>query len=105
MIREVAKISIRPGSESQFEGAFAKAVPLFERAKGCMSLRLERSVEELLQYYVVADWETLEDHVVGFRGSADYAVWRDLVGGYFSSPPVVDHTEVVINGFQERVGA
>lgn len=103
MIHEVAVISVHPGSGSQFEQAFTKAVPLFKRAKGCTGLRLERSVEDPLRYYVTAGWETLEDHVISFRGSDDYSIWRDLVGRYFSSPPVVDHTEALIAGFQGEV--
>jgi heme-degrading monooxygenase HmoA len=99
MIHEVATILIRAGTEQQFEQSFAQAVPLFKRAKGCTSLRLERSVEDPLRYLVIVGWETLDDHVVGFRNSADYARWRELVGGYFAGPPSVDHTEIAIDGF------
>jgi heme-degrading monooxygenase HmoA len=96
MIHEVANIMIKPGMGNLFEQGFAKAVPLFERAKGWRSVRLERSVEDPLRYLVVIGWETLDDHLVGFRGSEDYARWRDLVGGFFASPPSVDHTEILI---------
>ena len=99
MIHEVATILIRPGMEKQFEHGFSEAVPLFKRAKGCASLRLERSVEDPLRYLLIVGWETLEDHVVGFRGSADFGRWRELVGGYFAVPPKADHTEIVITGF------
>jgi hypothetical protein len=44
----------------------------------------------------VIGWETLDDHIVGFRNSADYQRWRELVGGLFAAPPSVDHTEIVI---------
>jgi heme-degrading monooxygenase HmoA len=95
MIHEVANILIKQGMGEQFEQSFALAVPLFKRAKGCKSIRLERSVEDSLRYLIVIDWETLEDHVVGFRNSPDHAQWRELVGGYFAVPPSVDHTEIV----------
>jgi heme-degrading monooxygenase HmoA len=36
-------------------------------------------------------WDTLEDHTVGFRGSAAYADWRAIVGGFFASAPTVEH--------------
>lgn len=99
MIHEVATVLIRSGTEKQFEQSFSEAVPLFKRAKGCESLRLERSLDDPLRYLVIVGWETLEDHVVGFRGSPDHARWRELVGGYFAAPPTADHTEVVIEGF------
>jgi heme-degrading monooxygenase HmoA len=99
MVHELAKILIREGMGEQFERSFLAAVPLFKRAKGCQSVRLERSVEEPLRYLVVVGWTTMEDHVVGFRNSADYGRWRDLVAEYFAAPPSVDHTEIVIEGF------
>ena len=99
MIHEIATVLIRSGMEKQFEHSFSEAVPLFKRAKGCKSLRLERSVEDPLRYLIIVGWETLEDHVVGFRNSADHGRWRELVGGYFAAPPSVDHTEGVLEGF------
>jgi heme-degrading monooxygenase HmoA len=96
MIHEVARILIKPGMGAQFEQGFAQALSLFKHAHGCHGARLERSVEDPLRYLVVVGWETLEDHVVGFRNSEDYGRWRDLVGGFFAAPPSVDHTEIVI---------
>lgn len=95
MIHEVASILIKPGMGGQFEQGFLEALPLFKRAKGCHGARLERSVENPLRYLLVVRWETLEDHVVGFRNSADYGLWRNLVGDLFAAPPAVDHTEIV----------
>ncbi|MGD0106376.1 MAG: hypothetical protein ABSC06_20410 [Rhodopila sp.] len=37
--------------------------------------------------------------MVGFRHSADYPVWRNLVADHFDGAPVVQHTEVTISGF------
>lgn len=99
MIYEVANILVRGGMGLQFEQSFSQALPLFERAAGCKSARLERSVEDPDRYLIVIGWQTLDDHVVRFRTSADYALWRELVGDFFAVPPVVDHTEVVVSGF------
>jgi heme-degrading monooxygenase HmoA len=96
MIHEVAAILIRPGMAETFEQAFCKALPLFQRASGCRGVRLERSVEDPLKYLTVIGWERLEDHVEGFRNSADHGRWRDLVGGCFAMPPTIDHTESLI---------
>lgn len=96
MIQEVAIILIKPGMGEQFEQNFSLAVPLFRRAKGCTSVRLERSVEDPLRYLIVIGWETLEDHTIGFRNSDDHGRWRELVGGFFAAPPSVDHTETVV---------
>jgi len=96
MIHEMASILVKPGMGKHFEQGFLKARPLFERAKGCHGVRLERSVEDPLRYLIVIEWETLDDHVVRFRNSEDHGRWRDLVGTFFASPPSVDHTETVV---------
>ena len=99
MIYEFADIKVKEGSQADFETAVEQAVPLFKRASGCMSMRLERSIETPWRYLIVVGWATLEDHTVGFRTSPDYQTWRDLVGGYFDGAPVVQHTEVAVSGF------
>ena len=43
-------------------------------------------------YRLLVEWQTVEDHMIGFRNSADFQTWRGLVGEYFAAPPVVTHT-------------
>lgn len=99
MITEMAELLIKAGSEQQFEAALAQAVPLFQRARGCRSMRVERGIENPEAYLLLVDWETLEDHEVHFRQSADFQEWRRLVGDYFAAPPKVVHTHTVLAGF------
>ena len=99
MIHEIALITIKPGTDAEFEAAVAKAVELFKRAKGCKSMQLQKGIESPLLYRLWIQWETLEDHTVGFRESADFQQWRALVGSFFASPPQVEHTRTVVAGF------
>ena len=104
-VTEVAVLNIRAGEEERFEAGLAEAVPLFERAKGCLSMRVERSIEQPLRYRLFVEWQTLENHTVEFRNSADFQQWRSLVGSYFATPPEVEHIYVAVPGFaaiQER---
>lgn len=91
MIVESAEIAVKPGMEQQFEAGFRQAVPLFERARGCLSLQLHRGIEQPLTYRLLVEWSTLEDHTVHFRGSEDFQEWRRLVGPCFDGAPVVTH--------------
>ena len=43
------------------------------------------------EYLLLIGWETLEDHMTGFRESEAFTRWRALIGPYFASPPVVVH--------------
>jgi quinol monooxygenase YgiN len=99
MIHEIAEITIQPGTQAAFEAAVREAVPRFRRATGCVSRRIDRTIERPEFYRLVIGWETLEHHTVDFRGSEDFQAWRALVGGYFAEPPKVEHTETVVDGF------
>jgi heme-degrading monooxygenase HmoA len=95
MYLEIAAVEIIAEQEGAFETAVGEAAPLFLRAKGCRGVQLQRSVEQPSHYRLVVKWETVEDHMVHFRQSDDFQAWRRLVGKYFASPPVVEHTRQV----------
>jgi quinol monooxygenase YgiN len=99
MITEYAELRIQPDSTEAFLAAVAQAAPLFRRARGCLSMRVEQRIEEPAMYVLMVDWATLEDHEVHFRQSADFQEWRKLVGGFFAGPPTVTHTQRVLSGF------
>jgi len=99
MIQEIASILVTAGHEADFEAAVGQARPLFMRARGCHGVALHRSIENPQQYTLVVDWETVENHMVDFRESADFQEWRKLVGHCFASPPEVEHTQEVVKGF------
>jgi heme-degrading monooxygenase HmoA len=99
MIHEIATIQIKPGMHAEFEAAIAAAVPLFQRARGCQSLRLERSIEQPDSYKLVIGWATLEDHTVHFRESAALQEFRALAGGFVAGPSHMEHVQVVLTGF------
>ena len=99
MILEIAQIDVKPGMESEFEGGVSRAAPVFQRAKGCKAMALQRSVEKPTRYRLFVRWETLENHTVDFRGSADFQEWRKLVAHCFAAPPEVEHVREVVHGF------
>ena len=99
MIFEIAQIDVKPGMETAFETGVTNAAPLFKRAKGCTGMTLQRSHEKPQRYRLVVQWDTLENHTVDFRGSADFQQWRKLVGHCFASAPEVEHVREVAKGF------
>lgn len=96
MIKEIASILVAAGHEADFEAGVAQARPLFMRARGCHGVALHRSIENPSQYTLVVDWETVENHMVDFRESADFQEWRKLVGPHFAQPPQVHHETKVL---------
>jgi len=92
---EHALLSVRPGAEAAFERAFAVARTIPTQAPGFRSLRLLRGCETPTHYRLLIEWDSIEDHMVGFRSSALYDRWSALLRPHFSAPPEVSHaTEV-----------
>jgi heme-degrading monooxygenase HmoA len=60
---------------------------------GYLSHQLQRSIETPNRYALLVQWRSLEDHTVGFRGSAAFAAWRAHLGPFLDGAPVVEHFE------------
>ena len=91
MVLEHTVITVRPGTATEFEAALIEARSVISRAHGFILLELHRGVESPDRYLLLVEWETVDDHMVGFRQSEAFAQWRALIGPYFASPPVADH--------------
>lgn len=96
MILEHALLSIRPGEEVAFEAAFAEARAIIEAMPGFRSLSLSRGIERPGTYLLLVEWERLEDHTEGFRGSAAYERWRALLHHFYDPFPSVEHFAQVL---------
>jgi quinol monooxygenase YgiN len=91
MILERAIFPIKPGHAEEFEKAFAKAGPLIRAAKGCRNAEMHRGIENPDSFILLAVWDTVDDHMKGFRESPAFAEWRALLGPHFASPPAMEH--------------
>lgn len=91
MILEVAVLDVRPGQEAEFEAAFAQASPIIAGMRGYVSHQLQRCLERPSRYILLVNWETLEDHTVGFRQSAGYQEWKRLLHHFYDPFPTVEH--------------
>ena len=93
MIREVAQISIRGDAHEQFEADLSRAVAeILPDVDGLIEfVAVGWCLERPNVYMFTIDWETLDDHMVGFRESEQFSRWRALVGPHFDGPAVVEH--------------
>jgi heme-degrading monooxygenase HmoA len=95
MILEHAILPVRPGSESDFEEAFQMARPLISRQPGFCSVSISHSIESPNLYLLLVEWDSVEAHTEGFRGSADYERWKELLHHFYDPFPVVEHFTTV----------
>ncbi len=94
MILEAAILNVIPGQEKEFEAAFVKASPIIASMKGYISHELQHCVETPNCYLLLVQWETLEAHTLGFRGSEQYQEWRKLLHHFYDPFPMVEHYEL-----------
>lgn len=95
MILEVAVLDVKKGLESDFELAFTQAREIIASMPGYISHDLKNCIEKPGRYLLLVNWETLEDHTVGFRGSDEYQVWRALLHHFYDPFPTVEHYRMV----------
>jgi heme-degrading monooxygenase HmoA len=79
MILEVAPLSVKIGREPEFEAAFAIAQKIISAMPGYISHELRRCIERRNEYLLLVQWQTLEDHEIGFRKSSQYLEWKALL--------------------------
>jgi heme-degrading monooxygenase HmoA len=95
VILEQAILPVRPGQEAAFEIGFGEAKAIIASMPGFGGLTLSRCIEAPSTYLLLVEWDTLEDHTEGFRGSPEYQQWRDLLHHFYDPPPQVQHYERV----------
>lgn len=91
MILEHALLPVVPGREDDFLDAFAQARPIIVGMPGCRSVRLARSLETPHVFVLLVEWDSVEQHTVGFRGSPEYRRWASLLHHFYRPFPVVGH--------------
>lgn len=91
MILEVATLSVKSGQGAEFEAAFRTAEHIILASPGYISHELQRSLEVQDDYLLLVRWRSIEDHTVGFRGSAQYQDWKRLLHHFYDPSPVVRH--------------
>jgi heme-degrading monooxygenase HmoA len=93
---EHAVLEVIAGQEDAFLKAMGRAKALIAASPGFVSLRVERGVERPDRFLLLVEWNRLEDHTEGFRGSAAYEEWRAALHHFYEPFPVVEHFETVV---------
>ncbi|WP_423800975.1 antibiotic biosynthesis monooxygenase family protein [Neobacillus sp. SAB-20_R2A] len=95
MILEAAMLQVKPGMEQDFEDAFRMASAIISSMKGYLTHELQCCLEVEGKYLLLVQWETLEDHTVGFRESQEYQEWKKLLHHFYDPFPTVEHFKKV----------
>ena len=92
MVEEIAFIEVQEGKQDAFEEAVRAAnKEIFPRSQGFVSLSLGRGVERPNTFALKINWESIEDHTIGFVQSELFGAWSALVTDILGAAPVVEH--------------
>jgi len=96
MILEIADIRIHAGQQEAFDEAIQLGLQtVIQKARGYRGFKVNKGIESPERYILMIFWDSLEDHTVHFRKSPAFAEWRDIVGPFFATPPVVEHFKLL----------
>jgi heme-degrading monooxygenase HmoA len=91
LILEHAVLNVKAGEEEAFAQAMNAALPLISASEGFISIEVLSCVENASQFLLLVKWRSVEDHEIGFRGSARYQQWKSLLHKFYEPFPVVQH--------------
>lgn len=94
---ESAILCVKPELQKQFEKDFQTAGLYISSIKGYIKHSLSKCIEQPDKYLLLVEWETLEDHTIGFRQSSQYLEWKKLLHHYYDPFPIVEHYTSIIS--------
>ncbi|MFJ7513318.1 antibiotic biosynthesis monooxygenase family protein [Peribacillus simplex] len=68
---------------------------MLSSSEGYLSHKLLRNKENSTLFILVVNWNSLEDHIDGFVGSAKFKKWDSMLRYFFDSyPKILHYTEL-----------
>jgi quinol monooxygenase YgiN len=90
MMLEHAVLTVRPGSESDFEAAMREALPIIEGADECFGAEVRRQAEDPSVFLLLVRWSSVAAHMA-FRATPRYEAWRALTHHFYVGTLNVTH--------------
>ncbi|MCS3795317.1 antibiotic biosynthesis monooxygenase family protein [Niastella sp. OAS944] len=88
---EVIRYNIPQNQQAQFEKAYDAAGEFLRRSKYCLSYTINKGTEEPTHYVIIIHWTSENDHLNGFRKSADFMPFFNLVKPFYNQIQEMKH--------------
>lgn len=95
MIVEYIRYTVPQTQARDFEEAYEQAAASLLASPHCLGYDFARCVEEPASYIVRIHWDSEEGHVQGFRSSAEFRAFFELVKPFFPDIAEMRHYELV----------
>jgi quinol monooxygenase YgiN len=94
MVVEYIRYTV-PGAEAaRFEEAYHRAGRVLDQDPHCLQYEVARGVEEPEHFVVRIEWDSIDGHEQGFRGSPGFQEFFAAVRPFFSEIEEMKHYEV-----------
>lgn len=88
---EIALLKARPGTADALRAGLATAQSVIARAPGYLGSVFYQGVEDPDAFILRVEWESVDAHVRGFRGSPLLTEWRSHFYHLLAETPTVTH--------------
>lgn len=98
MIVEYIRYAVPKARGAAFVEAYDTARAPLMASPHCTSFDLGRCVEDPTQFVLRIEWTSAEDHMKGFRGSAEFREFFALVKPFYDDIQEMRHYERLLDG-------
>jgi quinol monooxygenase YgiN len=88
---EIIRYDIPQNQWEQFEKAYDSAGKFLSKSKYCLSYSIIKGSEEPNHYVVIIHWTSEDEHLNGFRKSADFMPFFNLVKPFYNQIQEMKH--------------
>lgn len=99
---EIIRYTISNDQQQNFEQAYANAGKYLQASPYCLGYQVIHGKEEPNHYIVIIHWTSMEEHLTGFRKSADFMPFLNLVKPFFNNIDEMKHYEVTPVEWQKQ---
>jgi heme-degrading monooxygenase HmoA len=91
---EIIRYKVPADQAKNFEDAYAKAAEVLQKSSFCLAYEIIHGVDEPQNYIVRIHWTSKDDHLGGFRKSAEFAAFFNYVKRFYNNIEEMKHYEM-----------
>lgn len=94
---EIIRYNISQDERSNFENAYIKAGKHLQASEYCLGYQIIHGNDEPNHYMVIIYWTSKEEHMQGFRKSAEFMPFFNLVKPFYNNIEEMKHYDLTPN--------
>ena len=91
---EIIRYDISESERSNFEKAYAEAGKYLKASEYCLGYEIIHGNDEPNHYIVIINWTSKEEHLQGFRKSAEFMPFFNLVKPFYNNIKEMKHYDL-----------